>query len=259
MSNRRQPRSHSGGANHERWIISYADFVTLLFAFFVVLFATSSADMAKARAVAESVKAAFSEKTYAQVNPSKKPQTNTLLAPPREDLSATEALLRKQLQDEIRKGQIELRRESRGLVISFKQAGIFNSGEASVKDSALPAMAKLATAMEQIPNQVRLEGHTDNQPISNDQFKNNWELSSARSIAFLQIITGKFHMPMDRLAVSGYADVVPIADNSTEAGRARNRRVDVVILSSAAAGLEPMTSFEAAPVASQTASKGVSH
>jgi len=225
MSNRRQPRSRGDGANHERWVISYADFVTLLFAFFVVLFATSSADMAKARAVAESVKAAFSEKTYAQINPSKKPQptTNTLLSPPREDLSATEALLRKQLQDEIRKGEIELHRESRGLVISFKQAGIFNSGEAAIKDSALPAMGKLANALEQIPNQVRLEGHTDNQPIYNDQFKNNWELSSARSIAFLQIITGKFHMPMDRLAVSGYADVVPIADNSTEAGRARKR------------------------------------
>ncbi len=156
------------------------------------------------------------------------------------------------MQEEIRKGEIELRRESRGLVISFKQAGIFDSGEATVKPTALPAMAKLATAMEQIPNQVRLEGHTDNQPIFNDHFKNNWELSSARSIAFLQIITGKFHMPMDRLAVSGYADVVPIADNATDAGRARNRRVDVVILSSSAAGLEPI------PVAPAPA-QGVSH
>lgn len=239
MSNRRQPRSHSGGANHERWVISYADFITLLFAFFVVLFATSNADMAKARAVSEAVKAAFSEKTYAPQNPSKKPTTNTLLNAHTEDLTATEALLRRQLQEEIRKGEIELRRESRGLVISFKQAGIFDSGEATVKPTAMTAMGKLATAMEQIPNQVRLEGHTDNQPISNDHFKNNWELSSARSIAFLQIITGKFHMPMDRLAVSGYADVVPIADNATDAGRARNRRVDVVILSSSAAGLEP--------------------
>jgi chemotaxis protein MotB len=252
MSNRRQPRSHSTGANHDRWIISYADFVTLLFAFFVVLFATSSADMAKARAVSEAVKAAFSERTYAQQNPSKKPPTtNTLLTPPQEDLTATEALLRRQFKEEIRKGEIELRRESRGLVISFKQAGIFDSGEADVKDTALPAMAKLANAMEQIPNQVRLEGHTDNQPISNDHFKNNWELSSARSIAFLQIITGKFHMPMGRLAVSGYADVVPIADNNTDAGRARNRRVDVVILSSSAAGLEP-------PTVVSNASSGVS-
>lgn len=236
MATNRRHRSH-GGANHERWVISYADFVTLLFAFFVVLFATSNADRAKARAVSEAVKAAFSEKTYATVADSKIDKTKGQL--PKEDLSSTEALLRQQLKDEIRKGEIELHRESRGLVISFKQAGIFDSGDATVKDSALPSMAKLASAMEQIPNQVRLEGHTDNQPIYNDHFKNNWELSSARSIAFLQIITGKFHMPMDRLAVSGYADVVPIADNSTEEGRAKNRRVDVVILSASAAGFEP--------------------
>jgi len=237
MTNNRRHRSHSG-SNHERWVISYADFVTLLFAFFVVLFATSNADMAKARAVSEAVKAAFSEKTYVDVNALKAGKAK-VENPPKEDLSSTEALLRRQLKDEIRKGEIELRRESRGLVISFKQAGIFDSGDAAVKDSALPAMAKLASAMEQIPNQVRLEGHTDNQPIYNDHFKNNWELSSARSIAFLQIITGKFHMPLHRLAVSGYADVVPIADNSTETGRARNRRVDVVILSASAAGSEP--------------------
>ncbi len=239
MANPRRHRSH-GGSNHERWVISYADFVTLLFAFFVVLFATSNADKAKAKAMSESVKAAFSEKTYADVvSQASKAGKAKVQQPPKEDLSATEALLRQQLKDEIHKGEIELRRESRGLVISFKQAGIFDSGEATVKGTALPSMAKLATVMEQIPNQVRLEGHTDNQPIYNDHFKNNWELSSARSIAFLQIITDKFHMPLRRLAVSGYADVVPIADNTTEVGRARNRRVDVVILSSVAAGSEP--------------------
>ena len=237
MENHRRRRSHSD-SNHERWVISYADFVTLLFAFFVVLFATSNADRAKARAVSEAVRAAFSEKTAVGAEASKAGKAK-VQQPPKEDLSSTEALLRKQLKDEIRKGEIELHRESRGLVISFKQAGIFDSGEATVKGAALPAMAKLTAVMEQIPNQVRLEGHTDNQPIYNDHFKNNWELSSARSIAFLQIITGKFNMPLRRLAVSGYADVVPIADNSTEAGKARNRRVDVVILSASAAGSEP--------------------
>ncbi len=241
MENHRRRRSHSD-SNHERWVISYADFVTLLFAFFVVLFATSNADRAKARAVSEAVRAAFSEKTAVgaqdPINVSKAGNAK-VQQPPKEDLSSTEALLRRQLKDEIGKGEIELRRESRGLVISFKQAGIFDSGEATVKGTALPAMAKLSAAMEQIPNQVRLEGHTDNQPIYNDHFKNNWELSSARSIAFLQIITGKFNMPLRRLAVSGYADVVPIADNSTETGKARNRRVDVVILSASAAGVEP--------------------
>jgi chemotaxis protein MotB len=241
MSRRRRHQAH-GGSNHERWVISYADFVTLLFAFFVVLFATSNADQAKARAVSEAVKAAFSQGKSVDVKAAmavvQAVKSGDIKDSPQELLS-TEELLRRQLKEEIRKGEIELRMESRGLVISFKQAGLFDSGEAVVKDSALPAMGKLASAMEQIPNQVRLEGHTDNQPIYNDHFKNNWELSSARSIAFLQIISAKFHMPMRRLAVSGYADVVPIADNSSEEGRGRNRRVDVVILTSLAAGSEP--------------------
>jgi chemotaxis protein MotB len=241
MRNRRHTHIH-GASNHERWVISYADFVTLLFAFFVVLFATSNADKAKARVVSESVKAAFSQGKRADVEAAveaEQSQKNGAIKDPAKELLSTEELLRRQLQDEIRKGEVELRRESRGLVISFKQAGLFDSGEAVVKDTALPAMGKVAAAMEQIHNQVRLEGHTDNQPIYNDHFKNNWELSSARSIAFLQIITAKFHVPLSRMAVSGYADVVPIADNSTDEGRARNRRVDVVILSSLAASSEP--------------------
>ncbi len=245
MKSRRRHHGH-GGSNHERWVISYADFVTLLFAFFVVLFATSNADREKARAVSESVKAAFSQGKHADVQAAIEAVKAEKIAKPKDEvknsakeLLSTEELLRNQLKTEIEKGEIELHREPRGLVISFKQAGLFDSGDAVVKGSALPAMAKLADAMEQIPNQVRLEGHTDNRPIYNDRFKNNWELSSARSIAFLQIITSKFHMPLRRLAVSGYADVAPIAENTSDDGRARNRRVDVVILSSLAAAAEP--------------------
>ena len=100
-------------------------------------------------------------------------------------------------------------------------------------------MGKVADAILKLPNQIRLEGHTDNVPIHNEQFKNNWELSSARSIAVLQFLTDKFSVPVKRLAVSGYADVEPVASNDTEVGRARNRRVDVVILSSLASKLEP--------------------
>ena len=232
--------------NHERWVISYADFVTLLFAFFVVMFATANADKGKARAVAEAVKAALDPKA----NPHAKDIIKDLLRKDKKitpetakqtiaELTPSLNLLQKNLKDEIQRGEVELHLEPRGLTVSFKQAALFDSGAADIKSSASSALAKVADAILKLPNQIRLEGHTDNLPIHNDQFKNNWELSSARSIAVLEFLTQRFDVPVKRLAVSGYADVAPVASNDTEAGRARNRRVDVVILSTLASKWEP--------------------
>jgi chemotaxis protein MotB len=242
----RSRRVAHGHVNHERWVISYADFVTLLFAFFVVMFATANADKGKARAVAEAVKAALDPKA----NPHSKQIIQELLIKDKKitpetakqtvtELTPSLNLLQKNLKDEIQRGEIELHLEPRGLTVSFKQAALFDSGAADIKPSASNALGKVADAILKLPNQIRLEGHTDNMPIHNGQFKNNWELSSARSIAVLQFLTERFDVPVKRLAVSGYADVEPVASNETEDGRARNRRVDVVILSSLASKLEP--------------------
>jgi chemotaxis protein MotB len=244
MAHRR--RAAHGHVNHERWVISYADFVTLLFAFFVVMFATANADKSKARAVAEAVKAALDPHS----NPHAKEIIKELLKPDKkispeavkqtaEELNPSLTLFREKLKEEIRKGEIELHLEPRGLTISFKQAALFDSGDAEIKASALTSLGKVADAILKLPNQIRLEGHTDNVPIHNEHFRSNWELSSARSIAVLQFMMEQFNVPVNRLAVSGYADVAPVADNGTDTGRARNRRVDIVILSSLAAKWEP--------------------
>lgn len=243
MARRRVSHGH---VNHERWVISYADFVTLLFAFFVVMFATANADKGKARAVAEAVKAALDPKA----NPHSKEIIQELLRKDKKitpeaakqtvaELTPSLNLLQKNLKDEIQRGEVELHLEPRGLTISFKQAALFDSGAADIKTSASSGLEKVADAILKLPNQIRLEGHTDNVPIHNVQFKNNWELSSARSIAVLEFLTEKFDVPVKRLAVSGYADVAPVASNDTDAGRARNRRVDIVILSSLASKWEP--------------------
>jgi chemotaxis protein MotB len=100
-------------------------------------------------------------------------------------------------------------------------------------------MGKVAEVIGKLPNQVRLEGHTDNIPIYNGNFKDNWELSSARSIAILHLLTDKFGLKANRLSVSGYGDIAPVASNATEEGRSKNRRVDVVVLSSLASWSEP--------------------
>jgi chemotaxis protein MotB len=244
----RRRKTEQAQVSHERWVISYADFVTLLFAFFVVMFSTANADKDKARAMSLAVSAALSGHEHPRaltlahiVSPTQKSLTSALLLndpDASKGLQASLIMLQEQLHAEIDRGEIELRIESRGLTVSFKQAAVFDSGEALVKSSAVPSIAKVANAILKVNNEIRLEGHTDNLPIHNGRFNNNWELSSARSIAILQILTEKMNVPVQRLAVSGYADVLPIASNDTEEGRARNRRVDVVILSSLAASRE---------------------
>jgi chemotaxis protein MotB len=203
-------------------------------------------DKGKALAVAEAVKAALDPKA----NPHAKDIIREALKnknlkikiepqAPIQELKPSLDLLQEKLKDEIQRGEVDLHLEPRGLTVSFKQAALFDSGDADIKPSAFVALGKVADAILKLPNQIRLEGHTDNVPIHNDHFRNNWELSSARSIAVLQFLTDRFQVPVKRLAVSGYADVAPVASNDDEAGRARNRRVDVVILSSAGSKWEP--------------------
>ncbi len=236
-------KKHATHANQERWIVSYADFVTLLFAFFVVMFATANADRNKVRMVSEAIRAALNQPTppapagkapsrSAQPEPSKMAQAMA-------ELLSSMQLLEKELKADIQSGNVEIRMTPRGLVVSFKQAAFFDSGSDGVKASAIATIGKVGRVLLKIPNSVRLEGHTDNVPISTGRFRNNWELSSSRAIAVLNVLTTEFQVPRSRLAVGGYAEVAPVASNDTEEGRARNRRVDVVILSQLGAASEP--------------------
>jgi chemotaxis protein MotB len=251
--------------------VSYADFVTLLFAFFVVMFATANADRGKAGTVAAAVRAALDQGQVSDVvralsNASGKvdgkqessamsqmasSNTERDLSPDKEQHAARMAqallellpsmeLLEKELKPEIQKGTVELHMEPRGLAISFKQAALFDSGSSGLKQSSIPTIGKVGAALLKVPNDVRLEGHTDDIPIHNNQFNSNWDLSAARAIAVLEVLDRQFHVPRTRMAIGGYADVAPIASNDTEAGRARNRRVDVVILSELGASAEPI-------------------
>jgi chemotaxis protein MotB len=246
----RRRKKHTTHANHERWIVSYADFVTLLFAFFVVLFATANADRGKAGVVAAAVRAALNETkvgggsgstTHSAAFEQKQDQNSAEVTRTAMELLPSMQLLERELKPEIQRGTVELQMEARGLTISFKQAAFFDSGSDQVKPEAVVTIAKVGAALLKIPNQVRLEGHTDNIPISSSRFSNNWVLSSSRAIAVLEVLTGEFQVPRSRLAVGGYADVVPVASNDSEEGRARNRRVDVVILSQYGVAGEPDT------------------
>ncbi len=251
MARKKKPPVHE---NHERWLVSYADFITLLFAFFVVMFATSQTDKGKAQQVSDSVKRALEGEKISQVvaailggTASDKGKGNAMMRgpggssqsvvakDPKKDEKLAELLpslqiLSEELKNEIAAGKIKLSMQPRGLVISFTQAALFAPGEDVISPEAYGGLEKVASAIGKMPNPVRLEGHTDSTPINTARFHSNWELSAARSIAILELLSGKFSVPRNRLSIAGYADTAPLASNDNEEGRARNRRADIVIL-----------------------------
>ena len=249
--------------------MSYADFITLLFAFFVVMFASSQADKGKAKQVSESVRKALEEgysvSKVAKIlggtiddlgqgsamkkgpGGTKKGQQEKPQQPVEEthqqlmvELLPSLEYLTAELKDEIKSGKMQLRLEPRGLVVSLQQAAFFPSGEDVIAQATYPSIGKVAEVIRGMPNPVRLEGHTDSVPIHNARFKSNWELSAARSIAMMSLLSTRFEVTPGRLAIAGYAENVPLESNDSEAGRARNRRVDIVILNKAGLMREPV-------------------
>ncbi len=147
-------------------------------------------------------------------------------------------VLSEELKKEIEAGRIQISMEQRGLVVSFKQAALFPSGEDVIAADGVEGLKKVAEAIEKLPNPVRLEGHTDAIPIKTARFRSNWELSAGRSIAVMEMLAS-CGVPSGRMSIAGYADTAPVASNDTEEGRARNRRVDLVILNEKGMVAEP--------------------
>jgi chemotaxis protein MotB len=251
--------------NHERWLVSYADFITLLFAFFVVMFASTQADRQKVRAVSESVREALEHGQFGAAistmlgrgkHEAKKAPVSKLPTPEREnpdmppaatrktrppDLADYLDILAKGLDSELKNGKLQLKLEARGLVISMREATFFGSGNDTISPACMPILTRIAEVVRQLPNPVRLEGHTDSRPIHNSRFRSNWELSTARSIAMLEILRDRFDIQQSRMAVAGYAENAPADTNDSEEGRGHNRRVDLVLLSPGALSSEPAT------------------
>ena len=257
-------RKTSEHGNHERWLVSYADFITLLFAFFVVMFASTQSDKNKAKDVSDSVRQALEhgqfsaaistvlgrgkhearkaplskESTTEKENPT--PPPSPVRHPP--DLAQSLDTLMKELDADLKNGKLELKLDARGLIISMREKAFFASGDSAVAPDSLAMVAKIAAVVQSLPNSVRLEGHTDARPIHTSRFHSNWELSAARSIAMLELLRDRFQIPVSRMAVAGYAENSPVDTNDTEEGRAHNRRVDLVLLSIEGQRTEPQAS-----------------
>jgi chemotaxis protein MotB len=249
--------------NHERWLVSYADFITLLFAFFVVMFASSQTDRGVER-VQESVKRALGEDTLmakiasivggAPGNAGKgnaqmrgpggqEPLTDAQENPKKTDLVPAMEDLRERLAAEIAAGEMSITMTERGLVVSLRQAAFFSSGTDEIPPEALPKVSMAAEVIRNLPNPVRLEGHTDSNAVRvGGRFASNWELSAARSIAMMELLVSCCGVARERMSIAGYAENAPIAENATEEGRRQNRRVDIVVLNETGLAAEPTQS-----------------
>jgi chemotaxis protein MotB len=245
----RRNRRHSYGS-HDRWLVSYADFITLLFAFFVVLYASSKADQRKQQQVSQAIDSAFhllglfpnsaqrpanlknvSAISQDQSSPLTIVMGEEVMAPARvkEDLSHVQRDLEKMLSNEITQHTVAIQMGKDGLVISLREAGFFSSGSAVPQPGALQVLREIAARLGKTSYDVRIEGHTDNVPIHNQEFDSNWELSSARATRIARLFLSTRDIAPERLSAAGYAEFHPVASNVTTAGRAENRRVDLVV------------------------------
>jgi chemotaxis protein MotB len=255
----RRRRRRAANSNHERWLVSYADFITLLFAFFVVMYSTSQVDKRKVGKLAVAIQVAFQElgvfpasnarvpvsteeplplSAVQAIENAKRTAALGRIVPPSEEPSAEHTSnlnalrhdLEKALAPEILRHEVALRNVPDGLVISLREIGFFASGSATIETKSLAAFSRIAELLKQRPYRIRIEGHTDNAPIHNAQFKSNWELSTARATELVRLLIVKYGFAPERLAAAGYAQYHPVTSNDTAEGRAQNRRVDVVVV-----------------------------
>ncbi len=260
MSRRKRTKSR---ANRDRWLVSYADFITLLFAFFVVLYASSQVDKRKVGKLALAIQVAFQQMGVFQDSTTEVPidvaepmpfstvqaientertaSLGRIVSHPEGalgagvgiengDLAELQTELETALASEIKRKEIAMRREPDGLVISLREVGFFESGSAQMKSSSQAAFDRIADMLRQRDYRLRIEGHTDNAPIHNAQFPSNWELSTARATEIVRLLIVRDGFSPDRLSAAGFAEYHPVALNSTAEGRGMNRRVDIVVL-----------------------------
>ena len=250
----RRQRNAAETVNHDRWLISYADFMTLLFAFFVVLFAATYRDNQSIRKLARAIHNGFqtmgafsadesgsggaysTETPNADDNTSRVQNDKTPINPASAGSVEDMLQLRRQLElamgKELQNHEVVLQVTPEGFVISLKELGFFNSGQAELLPGAAEKIERIAKVLSKPGLEIRVEGHSDNQPIHNDQFRSNWELSAARAMAVLRLLVDDAGFDPKKLSASGYGEYRPVADNSTVAGRRMNRRVDLVVVQS---------------------------
>ncbi len=242
--------------NHERWLISYADFITLLFAFFVVMYAISAVNLDKYKVFSASLTTAFGQRATPQETAEQVSSEEALLKSlvDRRNARLGERMRKQQeymqevanglsqaMSAQIASGLVSVTRTSRGVVLEINASALFSQGEAELQNSSVKTMVNVAKVLAQDNQNIEVEGYTDDIPIRTARYPSNWELSSARASSVVRLFI-EHGVEASRLTAVGSAANRPVAPNDTPEGRARNRRVTVTILSPA------ITQLDQAPI-----------
>jgi len=232
-------KKHPEHVNHERWLVSYADFITLLFAFFVVMFAVSQVDSKKVGRFTESFSKAVGVDIFPQ--PGKgimpgvsdavpgldsDPAKTSALPAELEGLQAT--LSKTQEGEEPASPAIQMVARRNELVLRLNDGLLFDSGNDAIREPAVKVLQRIVGELKKRQVDVRVEGHTDNRPIHTARFRSNWELSTSRATAVVALLAGE-GLLAPRLSAAGYGEFHPLGENGTEDGRRKNRRVDLIV------------------------------
>lgn len=240
MARRKQADEAKKGA--PEWMATYSDMVTLLLCFFVLLFAMSSIDVQKFQAVVQSLNGSLGvldSGTTVNMEPLINNFPNDSPTENNEEFKDLKAEIEAFLEENNLEGSILVEINERGLLIRFLDKVLFDSGKADLKPDAQQIILKVSELLKQTVNNIKIEGHTDNRPISTSRFPSNWELSSQRASNVLHYLEESCGIENTRLSTSGYADTRPVDTNETVEGRQNNRRVDIIILRSSMDALEP--------------------
>lgn len=233
--------------NNERWLLTYSDLITLLMIFFVVMYTMSTVDSQKYAQLASSLSGSFSGSAYVigdggtgNIDPGDElyptdpsgSTSNSQISPTAQKASQIEQAIKLYLKTHNLESQVDMTIEPRGLVISLKENAFFESGKADILPAYEKNILEISEMLAQLGNDIVVEGHTDNQPIHTSRFESNWELAAMRAINVINLLTTKGNLDPHKLSAVSYGEYRPTASNDTAAGRAKNRRMDIVLLSS---------------------------
>lgn len=241
----RKPR-HEEHENHERWLVSYADFITLLFAFFVVLYATSNADLEKTKEFQDSVRSSLKLGAIGSGGGSAGPAAapsgavvpeliNPLEGFPRRNgVAEVQEYVEQQIKRELTKREIErsgleIHRDAQGARILLPAEALFPADDTKLKKSSLETLGKIADILKKADRRVVVEGHTDNRPARATDVPSNWELASLRATSVVRYFVKYHELDPSLLSATSYADQKPVASNASEETRARNRRIEILV------------------------------
>lgn len=235
MSRKKKHASHEeeGG---EAWLLPYSDLMTLLLAVFIVLFAVSQVNEEKAQMMAGAFTDQMMTQRFADAKVTAQGQTQNSTTggaiTEEQQMEELKAELDAKLKSENLTASVTTRIDERGLVVSLSNAIIFDPGSAEIKSENVNVLLEIADMVSIMDNYIRIEGHTDNVPMNSSQYPSNWDLSVARAANVVRLLTTESKITPDRLIAVGYGEYRPVADNSTNEGRAMNRRIDIIVMSS---------------------------